>query len=137
MEPAHPRRIVLADDHDEVLQTVRLLLAPRFEVADVVRDGAALVAAARDCKPDAVVSDLQMPLMSGMEACRRILREQSCTAAILLTIYAEELLLEEAHQAGIRGVVLKADAGEELIAAIDAVIAGGAYISTGLRNPSL
>ena len=78
-----------------------------------------------------------MPLMSGMEACRRILREQSCTAAILLTIYAEELLLEEAHQAGIRGVVLKADAGEELIAAIDAVIAGGAYIYTGLRNPSL
>jgi DNA-binding NarL/FixJ family response regulator len=65
-------RILLADDHPLVLEGLRRILdRPEFEIVDMVRDGRALVAAAHKLKPDAIIADISMPLLSGVEAARR------------------------------------------------------------------
>ena len=128
------KRIVLADDHAELLDEVRRLLAPAFEIPHIVSDGPALVAAARHCRPDAVVADVHMPGLSGIEACRCILEEQLCAAVILLTVDVDRHLIDKGIRLGIRGFVLKIDAGVELIPAIHAVLAGLTYVSSGVQK---
>ncbi|SPE43411.1 Response regulator containing a CheY-like receiver domain and an HTH DNA-binding domain (fragment) [Candidatus Sulfopaludibacter sp. SbA3] len=128
------KRIVLADDHQELLQEIRQLLTPEFQVLRTVSDGLELLAAVRACKPDAVVSDIRMPGLNGLEACRQIVHEGLCGAAILLTMYDDGQLVTKAIQAGVRGYVLKIDAGGELIPALNSVLAGGTYHSSGVRR---
>ena len=129
-------RIVLADDHRDVLREIRSLLEEEFDT-DAVTDGLALIDAARTYKPDVVISDIQMPGMSGIEACDKILQKGYSNAAIILTMYNELPLVATALRAGIQGYVLKVDAGEELIAAVRSVLAGSTYLSRGVeRRPS-
>jgi DNA-binding NarL/FixJ family response regulator len=125
-------RLVLADDHPEILDELQSLLLPDFEIAEVVGDGAALVAAACRLKPDVVVSDVQMPRMRGIDACSQILRDGCCGTAVLLTMHNNPYYVEEALKAGIRGYVLKVDASEELIPAIHAARSGREYFSCGV-----
>ena len=126
-------RIVLADDREDLLQEIRALLTPDFEIVNSVTNGLALIDAVRDLKPDLVVSDIKMPGMSGIEACRRIIEEGLCSAAILLTMYNEAQLVREALGVGIRGYLLKVNAGEELIPAVRSVMGGSTYLSAGVR----
>jgi|HubBroStandDraft_6_1064221.scaffolds.fasta_scaffold872890_2 DNA-binding NarL/FixJ family response regulator len=127
-------RVVLADDHEDVLHEIRALLDPEFDILRSVTDGLALIEAVRESKPDVVISDVQMPGLSGIEACRRIVQNGSCSAAIILTIYNDFQLVKNALQAGIRGFVLKVDAGEELASAVHAVLDGSVYLSHGVRR---
>jgi DNA-binding NarL/FixJ family response regulator len=125
-------RIVLADDHLDLLNEVRALLTPSFEILQSVSDGLALIDAVRTAKPDVVIADIRMPPINGIEACRRIIREGLCDAAILLTMHNDRQFVREALEAGIRGYVLKLDAGEELIAAVRSVLNGSRYLSRGV-----
>jgi DNA-binding NarL/FixJ family response regulator len=132
---ARPRlRIVLADDHPDVREQVRELLASKFDVIGAVGGGLQLLAAADALRPDLVVSDIAMAEMDGIEAGRRSLERGLARAAVLLTMHNDPQLLKKAAAAGIRGFVLKVDAGEELIAAVDRVAAGGTYVSRTVRR---
>ena len=128
-------RIVLADDHEDLLYEIHALLTPRFEIVNAVTDGLTLIDAVRDLKPDLVVSDIRMPGISGIEACRRIIQEGLCNAVIILTMSNDNQFVKEAFRAEIRGYVLKVDAGEELIPAIHSVLSGSTYRSNGVRIP--
>lgn len=128
-------RLVLADDHPGVLEEIRLLLEGEFEIVGAASEGSALLSLADRLRPDAVVSDVHMPLVDGIEAGRRILRERLCPAVVILTAYNEPRLVDSALQCGIRGYVLKRDAGEELALAVHTVAAGGMYLSTGVDRP--
>jgi DNA-binding NarL/FixJ family response regulator len=130
-KPTRPR-IVLADDHQEMLEELKRLLARDFEVVAAATEGLALISAVSRLKPDAVISDIKMPILDGIEAGRRIVREGLCPAVIILTLYNEQQLIRIALEAGIRGYVLKTDAGEELVHAIQTVVQGGTYLSTSL-----
>jgi DNA-binding NarL/FixJ family response regulator len=130
----HAFRVVLADDHEDVLHEIRALLDHQFDILSSVTDGLALIEAARESKPDVVISDVQMPGLNGIEACRRIVQNGSCRAAIILTIYNDFQLVKKALQAGIRGYVLKVDAGEELASAVHAVLDGSVYLSQRVRR---
>lgn len=125
-------RLVLADDHQDILDEVRHLLAFEFDVLCTVAEGNALIQAVAESRPDAVISDLQMAGLGGIEAGGQILRRGLCNAVIVLTMFNEPHLVGKALQAGIRGYVLKVDASEELIPAIHAVLAGGNYLSRGV-----
>lgn len=127
-------RLVIADDHAEMRREVGELLNREFEVARAVADGAALVAAALELKPDAVISDIQMPGLGGIEAGSRVLGCGLCEAIVLLSMYPDRHLVETAMQAGILGYVLKLDASEELIPAVYAALRGEHYLSTGIRR---
>jgi DNA-binding NarL/FixJ family response regulator len=135
-EDAQPRksRLVLADDHRDVLDAIRHLLAPEFDVLRAVAEGHALIRAVAELSPDAVVSDIQMPGLDGIEAGGRILSQGLCNAVVVLTMYNEPHLVRKALEAGIRGYVLKVDAGEELIPAVNAVLAGGSYLSRSVSE---
>ena len=125
-------RLVLADDHPDVLDEIRDLLASEFDVLRTVNEGVALIEATAELRPDAVISDIRMPGLGGIEAGRQILQRGLCRAVVVLTMYRERHLVSKALQAGIRGYVLKVDASDELIPAVYAVLSGGSYVSRGV-----
>lgn len=136
MEDARqPRfRLVLADDNPDVLDELRRLLEFEFDVLFAVTDGRSLIQAVAERRPDAVVSDIQMPGLGGIEAGEQIVRQGLCDAVLVLTMYNEPRLVGKALQAGIRGYVSKVDASEELIPAIHAVLGGGNYLSQAVSE---
>jgi len=127
-------RVVLADDHPGMLEQIRLLLADEFDVVGSASEGQALLSLVAQLRPDAVVADIHMPLVDGIEAGRRMLQEGLCRAVIILTVYKYPQLVGSALACGIRGYVLKEDAGEELALAVNTVAGGGAYLSSGIRG---
>ena len=132
--PARRFRLVLADDHLDVLDAIRQFLAPDFDVLRAVNEGVALIDAAAELSPDAVVCDIHMPGLSGLDAGGQILQKRLCSAVIVLTMYNDPHLVAKALQAGIRGYVLKVDASEELVPALYAVLDGGSYLSRGVSD---
>jgi DNA-binding NarL/FixJ family response regulator len=131
-----PRRfcLVLAEDNDDVREQICQLLEPEFEVRRAVGEGAALVEAAAEVKADAVVTDIQMPHMGGIEAGEQILIRRLCQAVVVLSMYPDAHLVKTALQLGIRAYVLKMDASEELIPAVYAAMRGERYLSRGVRD---
>jgi DNA-binding NarL/FixJ family response regulator len=123
-------RLLLADDHEDLLQEVTLLLEGEFEVIGVARDGPTLIDSAIHLSPDVVVTDFKMPGgLSGIDASSVLLERGLCKAVVLLTMYADRELVDGALQAGIRGFVLKVRAGEDLIPAIHSALRGETYVS--------
>ena len=122
-------RLVLADDHPEVRAGIRQLLGLEFDVLAAVADGAALVEAVAELKPDAVISDIQMPHVGGLEASAQILQSGLCAAIVVLSVHPDLCLVTRALQSGILAYVLKVDATEELIPAVRAALRGVPYLS--------
>lgn len=131
---ARKTTVILADDHPQVLESISTLLEAEFDVVCAVNSGEALVEAASLMRPDAVISDIQMKEMDGIEAGLKVLERGSCDAVVVLTMHNDPHLMRRAVSAGIRGYVLKIDAGEELIPALKQVVAGGSYISRTVRR---
>ncbi|PAP93042.1 hypothetical protein CIT31_23265 [Mesorhizobium wenxiniae] len=110
------------------------------EVADLVgraADGQQLVESTRRLKPDIIVSDITMPVMSGLDALRQLKSEQSSARFIFLTVHTEASVAAEAIRAGASGYLLKAAAGEELLEAIRAVMAGRIYLTPHIAGDVL
>src|ERR1700687_696336 len=123
-------RLLLADDHEELLHQLTQLLESEFDIVGAVRDGAALLETAAALRPDVVVADLKMPKLNGIEAGRKLLELKLCKAVVLLTVYGEPQLVKTALESGIQGFVLKGKAGEELIPAIYTALKGGTFVSS-------
>ena len=121
-------RILLADDHPMVLDGVAKILEDEFEVVGKVEDGRALVAAAKELIPDVIVTDMTMPLLHGLEACRQLKRLVG-SKVIFLTMHADVAYAKEAFEAGASGNLLKRSAASELIEAIHTVIQGHSYLT--------
>ena len=92
------------------------------------------MAAAVELRPDAIISDIQMAELDGIEAGSEVLGRGLCEAIVLLSMYPDRHLVQTALEAGIRAYVLKMDAGEELIPAVYAALRGERYLSSGVRN---
>ncbi len=118
-----PLRILVADDHDVVRQGLRSLLESRtgWEVCGEACNGREAVELSMQLRPDIVIADIAMPMMTGLEATRQILKANPKIQVIVLTMHESEELLREVLDAGARGYVLKTDKGRELISAVDAV----------------
>jgi DNA-binding NarL/FixJ family response regulator len=129
------RRLLLADDHTELLGEIQQLVATHFDVVGTAGDGLTLVKMAEALKPDVVVTDIRMPGLSGIDAACTILKQKACKAVVLLTMYDDSRLIKNALDAGILGYVLKATAGEELIPAIEQALQGGVFVSRAI-SPS-
>ncbi|MGZ9187960.1 MAG: response regulator, partial [Candidatus Binatia bacterium] len=65
-------KVLLADDHAMVVEGLAALLKDRFDLVGTVGDGSALIDAARKLRPDVIIADMTMPVLSGLEALRRL-----------------------------------------------------------------
>ncbi len=118
-----PLRIVIVDDHAVVRRGVRALLEsqPGWEVSAEAKTGREAVEVTKRLHPDIVVMDLSLPELNGLEATRQILKESPRTEVLVLTMHHSEELARDVLQAGARGYVLKSDADENLIAAVESL----------------
>jgi len=121
--------VLVADDHAIVAQGLGSLLQNDFELVGIVNDGRKLVETTRQTRPDVVVSDIAMPLLSGLEALRLLRAEQIPSKFIFLTMHVDGNLASQALRAGAAGYLAKHSAGEELIQAIHQVLEGGVYLT--------
>ena len=122
-------RVLVADDHVIVAQGLGRLLEGEVEIVATANDGQQLVERAREHRPDIIVSDVNMPGMSGLEAMRRLKADGLRSKFIFLTIHTDSRLASEAMRAGASGYLLKHAAAEELIDAIHAVMEGHTYLT--------
>lgn len=122
-------RIVLADDHPQLLEAAVALLEPHFEIVATATDGAALVAESLRLRPDVIVTDITMPVFSGMDVIR-VLRESDFTPkVVILTIHAQKEFLSACLGEGALGYVVKSRMNAHLVPAIHAALVGEQYIS--------
>ena len=125
-------RILLADDHVIVLEGQKAVLSERFQVVGTVSDGRSLVEAALSLKPDLIILDVSMPLLSGIQAASRIKASLPEAKLLFFTMHSEPTYMQAAFEAGAAGYVLKSAGNEELLKAIKKVLEGQIYVSAEL-----
>ena len=131
------KRILLADDHQIVLDGLRSLLSAEFVLCDTVCDGYQLVERAIQLQPDVIVADISMPLLNGIDAVKKV-REAGVEAKVIfLTMHPDVTYLSRAMDAGASAYVLKHAAADELVAAIHLALRGERFISPQLRTASV
>ncbi len=122
-------RVLLADDHKIILDGLKKLLEPEFELAGTVEDGRALVSEAQKMAPDVIVVDISMPLLNGIEAVRQIIKSDPHVKVVFLTMHPDVTYAVRAFEAGASGYVLKHSASSELLTAIHEAIKGRTYVT--------
>jgi DNA-binding NarL/FixJ family response regulator len=127
-------RVLLADDHAETAEQLRELLEPLFDVVALVEDGRALVSSAARLSPDAIVADISMPGLDGIEASVLIRRSDPDARIVLVTVHSESVLVARGLAAGALGYVLKDAAGDELVPAVRAALDGERFVSSALAG---
>ena len=122
-------RLIIADDHTLLLDCLRLMLEPEYELITVVGDGRALLDAAAEIMPDVILLDIAMPVLNGIDAARQLRTIAPESKVIFLTMHSEPGYVAEAFRCGASGYLLKRSAGSELKSAIREVLNGRHYIS--------
>ncbi len=132
MNTMYRPRLLLAEDHAETADRLRKLLRVEFDVIAWVEDGRALVAATERLSPDVIVADIAMPGVDGLAATTLIRRHDPNARIVLVTVHSEAMFVEAGLAAGALGYVLKDTAGDELVPAVHAALAGRQYVSREL-----
>jgi len=116
-------RILIADDHDVVRSGLRTLLESHvgWSVVAEAADGKTAVMKALETQPDIAVLDYSMPLLNGVEATRQIRKRSPKTEVLVFTMHDSDALVGEVLEAGARAYLLKSDARQHLISAVEAL----------------
>lgn len=125
-------RILIADDHEMIRKGISTLLSdqPDIKVLGTVENGAEAVDFCARNKVDVVLMDIQMPVMSGVEATRKIVSDHEKTKVLAVTINEETSFIMEILQAGATGYILKHSAKSEIVKAINDVAKGKKHFSS-------
>jgi DNA-binding NarL/FixJ family response regulator len=137
MAPISRPRLLLADDHQIVIEGLCTLLEPEFEIVGFALDGPGMVHSAAQLHPDMVIADVNMPGLSGVEASRQILKSDPDTRIVFLSMHDEVHYVTEALDAGAWGYVLKSSAGRELVTAVHEVLLGRVFVSPSISAESI
>lgn len=122
-------RIFLADDHTLLVDAFRLLLEPEFEVVGAASNGRELLAIAPKLRPDLVIVDLGLPLLSGIDAGRELKKVLPQTKILVVTINEDSAVAGEALRDWASGYLLKKAAGRELTHALRELLKGKSYVT--------
>jgi len=117
-------RILIADDHEVVRSGLRAILEAHdgWQVVAEAEDGKDAIAKALESKPDVAIVDYSLPLINGIEVTRQIRGRIPEAEILIFTMHDSEILLRELLEAGARAYLLKSDAKQYLIAAVDSLI---------------
>ena len=126
--------ILIVDDHAFIRRGIRGLLsdATNWTVAGEADNGEEAIRLTQSLRPDVILLDVNMPGMSGLSVVRDIRERGDKTKILLLTLHDSEELIRNAFKLGINGYLLKTDAEEELIRALQVVLGNGVYLSPKL-----
>lgn len=129
-------RVVIAEDQALVLGALATLLGLEGDIDIISRvgDGAAALDAVREHKPDILLSDIEMPQMTGLDVAEAITREGLAARVLIVTTFGRAGYLRRAMDAGVRGYLLKDTPTDALAAAIRKVAAGGRAIAPELAE---
>lgn len=122
-------RILLADAHPPMLERVASLLQPAYEVVGTVSDGRALVTEAERLQPDVIVLDITIPILTGIEAVRKLREAGSRARLVFLTVHQEAEFVRECFAEGGLGYVTKSRLVTDLIPAIKEALANHHFVS--------
>ena len=129
-------RILVVDDHNIVRDGLSLLLerVEGLRVVGSVDNGEEAVAAARQLMPDVTLMDLVLPALNGIEATRRIVKEQPQARVVVLSASKSAEHVYRALRAGACGYVLKSSVAAELVVAIQEAVAGRRFVSSAIEG---
>jgi two-component system nitrate/nitrite response regulator NarL len=124
-------RVLIVDDHAFIRRGVQAILhpLPEWELCGEADNGNDAIRMAEELKPDVIIMDLSMPGLNGIEAARAIRKTQPSVKILLLTLHESAELARSAFLAGARGYLLKTDAEQELVKALNVVTGQGTYVS--------
>jgi DNA-binding NarL/FixJ family response regulator len=127
-------RLLLADDHETILERVRMVLGHEFDIVGAVRNGRDAVLEVQRLDPDVLVIDISMPVLNGLQAVSQLRSAHSRTKVIFLTVHEDQDFVAAAFSAGASGYVTKAQLTTELATAIREVLEGHTYISQSIST---
>jgi DNA-binding NarL/FixJ family response regulator len=122
-------RVILADDHTLMLDALKNLLEPEFEVVGLFTDGHTLVEKAPELNPNVIVLDSGMPTMNGLIAGQRLKQAMPLVKLVYLTMNHDPDMAGEAFRLGASAYLLKHSAASELLRSIREVVRGGYYVT--------
>ncbi len=123
-------RVILADDHTMILEALKSLLEPEFEVVGMFGDGLSLIEGAPALQPNVIVLDIGMPKMNGLNAGQRLKQTMPLVKLVYLTMNADPDMVGDAFRLGASAYLLKNSAASELLHAVRQVIRGGFYVTS-------
>lgn len=131
--------IFIADDHSIMRKGLRDLIEaePEFRVIGEAGSGTEALSKIEELSPDIVISDIDMPQMSGIELAKAIKGKKIHCKVIMMTMHSDESFFSAAMDAGVRGYVLKDGAVSDIVHAVNAVRSGNYYISPALSTFSI
>jgi two-component system, NarL family, response regulator NreC len=130
-----PVRILLADDHALIRQGIRALLEKHgYQIVAEASDGQETLRSVMEANPDVAIVDISMPVLNGVDTARELRKSCPRTKVILLTQHDEEQYVTESLRAGVKGYVLKNQAGSDLVHAIQDVCRGSVYLSPNISR---
>jgi DNA-binding NarL/FixJ family response regulator len=127
-------RVLVVDDHAVIRRGVQGILStyPEWDLCGEADNGQDAIRLAGELAPEVVIMDVSMPGMNGLEATRIIHDVLPETKVLLLTLHSSSEFVRSAFRAGARGYVLKSDAENELVRALNVVIGEGTYVSPAI-----
>lgn len=128
-------RVLLADEHADVLEGLREMLAPLFEEVVMVADERSLLEVAERLKPELAVVDLSLPVSDEVNVARRLKSQSPQLKVIMLSVHDEPAVVKAVLETGAVGFVLKRSAATDLIPAVEEALQGRTYVSPGARDP--
>jgi DNA-binding NarL/FixJ family response regulator len=127
-------RVLIVDDHAVIRRGVQGILStyPEWDLCGEADNGQDAVRLAGELRPEVVIMDVSMPGLNGLEATRIMQDVLPETKVVLLTLHASSEFVRSAFRAGARGYVLKSDAENELVRALNVVVGEGTYCSPAI-----
>ena len=126
------QRVLLADDHPNMLQMEENILELILEVVGKVADGRSLLEAAAKLHPDLIVTDISMPILNGIEAIKKLKESGSLAKVVFLTVHSHQDFVRACFEAGAIAYVAKPRIDTDLLIAVQAALVGHSFISPDL-----
>ena len=127
-------RVLVVDDYEPFRRFICSTIEQRsgLQVVGEASDGLEAVQKSQELQPDLIVLDLGLPKLNGIEAVRQIRKRSPASKILIVSQESSVEIAHEAFDAGVLGYVVKSYAGTELLPAVDSVLRGGQFVSTGL-----
>jgi DNA-binding NarL/FixJ family response regulator len=129
-------RILLADDHELTRSGLRFLLEQQkdWTICGEASNGRMAVELAERLKPDFAILDISMPGLNGLEVTRQILKSLPRTKILIYTMHETEKIVIEALETGARGLMLKTDGGDNMLAAVQSIANGKRFFTSSVLD---